>query len=471
MDTIPPTTDVSTRFENATQHLSGLAPDVIARIAASSADVALLVKDGVIEDMALGSTDLSDEGFDAGWRGANWVDVVTPDSRCKVEEILRDKAQVSRWRQVNHPSATALDLPVRYTAIRLDNEGRLLALGRDMRAESKLQQRLVEAHQDLERDYTRLREAEARYRLLFETVSEPVLIANANALTIDEANGAAGALVGRSPKALAGLPIASLASDAHAGEINRVASESLVSGNGHVEDIALTNGVRAALHMSAFREDRATRLIVRVIAARAPSAPSERSKLFETLELLPDGLVLVDADQRIVAANQAFFDMAKFAGKSQAKGASLGDYLGRSGTDLNVLFSTLKNHGVVRNYATRLRDVFGGEEIVEVSAVAAPAGGSMLYGLSIRNVSRRLRSGNRISEQLPQSVEQVTQQVGRVPLRDIVRESTELIEKLCIEAALEITDHNRASAAEMLGLSRQGLYSKLKRSGIDPQSN
>ena len=51
-------------------------------------------------------------------------------------------------------------------------------------------------------------------------------------------------------------------------------------------------------------------------------------------------------------------------------------------------------------------------------------------------------------------------------LRDIVRESTDLIERLCIEAALEYTSNNRASAAEILGLSRQSLYSKLHRYGL-----
>ena len=57
-----------------------------------------------------------------------------------------------------------------------------------------------------------------------------------------------------------------------------------------------------------------------------------------------------------------------------------------------------------------------------------------------------------------------------MPLKDIVRDSTTLIERLCIEAALKLTDDNRASAAEILGLSRQGLYSKLKRFGIDDKA-
>ncbi len=44
-----------------------------------------------------------------------------------------------------------------------------------------------------------------------------------------------------------------------------------------------------------------------------------------------------------------------------------------------------------------------------------------------------------------------------------MRQSTDVVEKLCIEAALNLTGDNRASAAELLGLSRQSLYSKLRR--------
>ena len=63
-------------------------------------------------------------------------------------------------------------------------------------------------------------------------------------------------------------------------------------------------------------------------------------------------------------------------------------------------------------------------------------------------------------------MEQLTALIGRMPLKDLVREATDLIERLCIEAALELTGDNRASAAEMLGLSRQSLYVKLRRYGI-----
>jgi DNA-binding NtrC family response regulator len=54
-----------------------------------------------------------------------------------------------------------------------------------------------------------------------------------------------------------------------------------------------------------------------------------------------------------------------------------------------------------------------------------------------------------------------------MPLKEIVGETVDLIEKLCIEAALKLTKNNRASAADMLGLSRQSLYVKMRRFGLD----
>jgi DNA-binding NtrC family response regulator len=56
--------------------------------------------------------------------------------------------------------------------------------------------------------------------------------------------------------------------------------------------------------------------------------------------------------------------------------------------------------------------------------------------------------------------------VGTASLKEIVSETTDVIEKICIEAALEMTNNNRAAAAEMLGLSRQSLYVKLSKLDI-----
>ena len=45
-----------------------------------------------------------------------------------------------------------------------------------------------------------------------------------------------------------------------------------------------------------------------------------------------------------------------------------------------------------------------------------------------------------------------------------------LVERYYIEAALERADGNRTATAELLGLSRQSLYMKLNRYGLDTES-
>jgi transcriptional regulator PpsR len=120
----------------------------------------------------------------------------------------------------------------------------------------------------------------------------------------------------------------------------------------------------------------------------------------------------------------------------------------------------------LKNFATVVRTRFGEQEDVEVSAVHVPTGEQPCFGFSIRASARGAVAKPRIAGELPRSVEQLSQLVGRVSLKELVRETTELVERLCIEAALELTGNNRASAAEVLGVSRQSLYSKLHRYGL-----
>lgn len=104
---------------------------------------------------------------------------------------------------------------------------------------------------------------------------------------------------------------------------------------------------------------------------------------------------------------------------------------------------------------------------MELSAVTAWAGETGSTGLIIRSKGAQLAAPQpQRGPALPRSVEQLSQLVGSVPLKDIVRETSDVIEKLCIESALDLSRDNRAAAAQMLGLSRQGFYAKLRRHGL-----
>jgi transcriptional regulator PpsR len=130
------------------------------------------------------------------------------------------------------------------------------------------------------------------------------------------------------------------------------------------------------------------------------------------------------------------------------------------------LMANLRQHVTVRLFATMLRGEYGSTTEVEISAAAVHSGERPYFGFFIRDVGRRLSREQPISPEQTRWLDQLTDRVGRVPLKELVRESTDTIERLCIEAALKLTGDNRASAAELLGLSRQSLYVKIDRYGI-----
>ena len=432
----------------------------------------VLDKGGVVQDVAFGSSELSAEGYDK-WRGRPWVDTVTIESREKVEEMLGeagDEVQ-RRPRQVNHPSKRGNDVPVLYKVIRVGRQQLPVALGRDLRDMASLQQRLVEAQQAMEREYGKLRHAETRYRLLFQISSEAVLIVDASSRKIVEANPAAGQLLGQSEKQLVGRAVTSGLDRRSAAAIDDLLSRAGAAGSAGDVQIRQAKGEAEFMaSTSLFRHENGAFYLVRLKPLQwngtAHSVPQSRSTLLKVIETGSDGLVVTDSQGLILSANRAFLDLVQVTSEAQAEGQSLDRWMGRPGVDLSVLLSNLREHSAVRLFATSLRGEHGSVADVEISAVSVPDEDQPRLGFMIRNVTRRLTGGFRANQELPRSVEQLTELVGRVSMKDIVRETTDVIERLCIEAALELTGDNRASAAEMLGLSRQSLYVKLRRHGL-----
>ena len=452
---------------------AAIAGDLLAAIG----DVALvLAADGTVVDRAVAKDDLTRHGI-ADWVGQAWIDTVTLESRPKIDEMLAAArtGETARWRQVNHAAPDG-DVPIRYLVMPLDagakgaggDTGRTIAIGRDMRGDAAMQQRLLQTQQALERDYVRLRQAEARYRLLFDQAAEAVLIVDATTRRIREANPAAHRLLDAGDGVLAGQPLTAIA--AVEGRDDLVAHLGAAEAADDAAPVRLRLADRrgdAYVTARLFRQAREPLLIVRVAPVQAGAGVSRvDGALGRVVERMPDAFVLVDRALNVLTANTAFLDLAELSAAERAVGVDLGTWLGRPGIDLELIVDQLREHGAVRNVATILRGTGGAQEEVEVSGVVAPAEDGDCYGFIIRNVGRRPRMAAVATATVPRSVGQLTELVGRMSLKEIVRESTDMIERLCIEAALIYTSDNRASAAEILGVSRQSLYSKLHRFGL-----
>ena len=455
--------------------LGRLDAEAVAVLVASAADITLILdKAGTVRDVAIAASHLADElAGHARWYGRRWADIVTADSAGKVEMLLANAAsrQAPEWRHLNHPAVSGADVPVLYVAVPGGVPGRLVAFGRDQRPVSSLQRRLVDAQQSMERDYARIRQAETRYRLLLQMAPDAVLLIDGTSLRVLESNPAARRLFGAAVEPRGPLAAPLMFAGDTARSVEQLLAGVLASGRADDVRARLADGDReVVVSASPFRDDGGVVCLVRVAAPFADPAgtvvPKLKTKLLKLLERAPDAFVVTGEDGRVVTANAAFLELVQLPNEERAHGESLERWLGRAGIDLDILLAHLRQRGLVRLFATTLRGELGAPAEVEISGVKVMNGGRPCFGFAIRDVGRRLSvaaSGERVPAR---SFEYLTELIGRVSLKDLVRDATDVIERLCIEAALELTGDNRASAAEMLGLSRQSLYVKLRRYGL-----
>ncbi|MEM9461613.1 MAG: transcriptional regulator PpsR [Myxococcota bacterium] len=454
---------------NATiRALDGGIDPLASRIVAAFTDLVLVVdRKGTIAEVSAGPALEAHPGW-SKLAGQPWVDVMTPESRGKVEPLLHEAlaGNTSRSREINLEVEGLGEIPFRFTGAMLSDD-RILVLGVDLRSVAQLQQRMVSAQQAMELEYERVRQSEAQYRVLFHVCREGVLIAQGPRHAVVEANPAAASLLGTTPAAIQGRPLPELF-DPSSQEILSallVSVKSRSPAEAHLLPRRQTSEVCASATM--FRQSGSVVLLLRFWPADDVAAPSERdARVLEVLEAMPDAFVVTGEDLRILGANPSFCELVQQASEAQVTGESLERWLGRPGVDLNIIVSNLREHGQVRSFSTIVRGDFGLEQEATVAAVSAPYGQHPCFGFTIRpSASRALgRSGSAFS---PRSAEQLQELVGRVSLKEIVQETSDLIERLCIEVALDISSNNRAAAAQLLGLSRQSLYTKLRRYGLE----
>jgi len=442
-------------------------PDNAFAAMVAAADLVLLIDpDGRIAEVHIGSGDIGPADV-ASWPGQHWAETAVAGSQNAITALLAESGTPA-WHDVSHAGSDG-ELPVKWMSLPLP-DGRCLAIGRDRRAAATLEQRLARAQQLSERDSMRLRQLEARERLLFDTAAEPIFIINAGNRRVAEANAAARRVTGLSADAIIGQGFAALVHPDDRDSIVATLGAWTVSDQPNPAQLRLNNGSAWGMSATMFRQDRDTRLLLRLNPPAAPAAPrADRldPSLAESIERLPDAFVLTDDHFDIIAGNGAFLDLVGLARPSDLVGQPIARFIGRPGLDLGVLLAALRQHGLVRGFTTLVRPgranpAASDGEPVEVSAVSSGHAGARHHGFSIRLTPR----ASAAADHPALSVAQLTELVGRVPLKEIVRESTDLIERLCIEAALTYSDDNRASAAEILGLSRQSLYSKLHRHGL-----
>lgn len=446
----------------------------MATASAAHPDVTLVLdRNGVIREATLGGA-AEGEGVD-GWIGRPWAETVADAGGEKVRHLLEDArtARAPVLRQLTQRFPSGRELLMEYTTVELGEHGGLIAIGKSLQAVAELQSRLIAAQQAMERDYWKLRHAETRYRLLFNASHEAVLLLRVADLRVIEANPAALRALGRtgaSADDLAGRPFLPEVAAEDRERVEATLARAREQGRAPGLVVHLGPDRHAWLLRASFMnaEGGPVYLLQLSAAAMAPAAREapETPSVEALVDRSPDAFAVLDREGVIRRANRAFLDLVQVGAEAMVLGERLGRWLGRPGADLTVLLANLARHGVVRLFATTIQGELGGETSVEISATGDAEVDPRYFGVTIRDVGRRLAPVAPGADRLGAVLGSLTDQIGKTTLPALVKETVGVVERHYVEAALALTGGNRTAAAELLGLSRQSLYAKLDRYGL-----
>lgn len=459
-------------FNLDSQELNTLDVNQAAALLALSVELVLIINStGVIEAVFDGSKPISNNT--QSLIGKKWLDTVALDSQPKVNALLKTSENESeqKWRQVNQEIEGSPSFPIQFSTIFFPNANKLVAIGKDLSSVSALQQKLVESQQEIERDYASLHSIQNRYIQLFNNIDQAYLIVDSQTLKILEVNKSAGFLVGDLKKIQGKLftnlfptkdyeAIQTYLSDSKSGIMQSSIQSTLENLNENVEisSVLLREGNQNICLVSIKPKSKSIQI---------SNLNEQTTLLTQAIEDFHDGFIVCSTSGVILTANSAFVSMSQSAQKENILGKSLDLWLGRTGIDLKIILGTVREYGSIKDYATTITADDGSSPLeAQLSAVSFASGKLSAIGISIHQTSKTAKQLNSKSENLGKDAKELTKLVGKVPLKQIVSETTDIIEKLCILAALDLTMSNRASAAELLGLSRQGLYIKMRRFGI-----
>ena len=440
------------------QALSGLAHELASTFVALSSDIALVIDaDGAVRNVVQGAAPLAPSASE--WVGRPWTETVTGNTRTKIEQLLHDVsvAGVGRQREVNVPGSAGIDIPVSYTAIRLGEGGLVLAVGRDLRAIAAIQQRFTESQQEMERDYWKRRQAESRYRTLFQVATDAVLVVDALTLGIVEANRAAGQLFGLPHDQLVGKHF-TVGIDRHSWPaVEELLTSARATGRA-AEIRARLSGGSGSVDISAtpFRSDRDLLLLVRArtVSPRPAGAGAAMSSVnwADLVQHLPDAVVITDSSGRVVMSNPAFAELCQLGDAAQPDGRPLAEWL-IDAEGLADVLAQARRGGITAQTTALLSGAKGRRLSVGISAVLLDEADGESVGLTLRRLDERDALAMAGVDEVATAIDAIAARMGRSPLPDLLHEATALVERHLIKSALHRAGGDVHAAATLLGIS------------------
>ncbi len=451
-----------------------IAPDILGDIIATLADLAIVISpDGEVLSVLANP---AHSGYDdlSSWERKDLRKFLKPDSVPKFERALQqynDPDIKARSFELNHKDdSNNWEFPVNYTLHSIGPDRTILMLGRDMRPVAEMQQQLIKAQMALERDYENQREYDTRFQVLLSHTTNAIVFVTVSDGRITELNNAASRMLGKPRDGLIGKQLTQeLKVSSRAELLKRLTTSAQADGHGNVTIETARTEEEIRIVPAIFRAAGERMLLCRLEPLNGGNVIDDRytRNLIALFEDGADGVVMTDQAGKITSANESFLNLVDGTDGQSIRGRFLSDFLARGAIDQKAMMEQASRVGHMRLYSTQVNGEYGGQRPVTLSATYLNDGNTPCYAFVVRDaVVTELVRKTGVAPTTEEDAKPLMDLVGSASLKDIVAQTTDVVEKMCIETAIELTGNNRVAAAEMLGLSRQSLYVKLRKYGL-----
>jgi len=451
----------------------GLSSQELSQFAQASADISFVLDDlGSIQNVYSANQNLA-KYIPEDLIGKKWLDIVEPDSRTKVQRLLEDanSNNLSKFRQINViGNQKNIALPMMCASIKTLSNKKIIVIGRDLTEASKLQQSLVAAQKEISQNYLQITQLGERFQSIFEIGTESIIIVRVDeAYPIVEMNrNAMKQLLLLAKNNCIGKSLLSLLPANELSNAKTFLQGVQDSDEPKILKTLFSRGEAVQISATSFTNGGIPYLLLNLKPldlAKASSLLAPDSLTVKAIENNAYGFVVCTPEGLILKANKAFNKLSSTKGEKDLIGTNIRDYLGPETVDFDLMMQSLKGKASSQSCISSISNASSSIKLVDISAVSV-AQPHACIGMIFRQVDSRQNKDKRIDKKLVRSSQELSMLVGKVPLKDILAETTDLIEQLCIKAALDLTKDNRVSASEILGLSRQSLYIKLRKYGL-----
>ena len=451
----------ATTATSFSESLSEWAPELARTMVSLGGDIALVIDErGVVQRVdQRASTPLALDAHT--WVGHHWTETVTSDCKGKVERLMAEASPTcaTRKREVNHPAGDGMTIPVAYTAMRLGARGPILAVGRDLGISAALQQKFMGAQKEMERNYAQARQAEARYRLLFQVATDAVIVVDGSTLNIMEANQSASELFDLSLSQVVGQN-AAFGFEAQSRSIVSAALTSALASGQSTETRAQLLGRVASTSVTAtpFRVMDSQQLLVRIrTTEQLGSSANLGATLARLVDSASDGVAVTDVDGDVLVANPAFLKLVQANTEASVRGRPLSDWLSLPNEPFAELLARVSREGMTGYVPSQVLGLDVIVKPVEVAATLLSEIDPPCIGFSIRLTPKPYGDIAVTVEPMQAAVKVLCDQVGSAALPELMRRASEVLQRNFIRMAMERAGADLNKAATMLGINRQQL--------------